>query len=265
MKKTILGMCLLMGCLYAIAQQKKGKPGAKQVHYSTSRLTILAHSTIPGVRVKLTTDSGIIVLRLYDKTPLHRDNFIKLIEQHYFDSLLFHRVIREFMIQGGDPESKYAVAGQMLGNGGPGYTVPAEFDSTLFHKKGVLAAAREGDQVNPAKASSGSQFYIVEGKKFTTFQLEEIENKRSITIPETHKEIYRMIGGTPHLDMNYTVFGEVESGLEVVDRISNVQGDGNNRPLKDIHMKMEIISRPKILPAPTKIKIKRQLKGRIHQ
>src|ERR1035437_10508228 len=108
-----------------------------------------ATSKIPGARVKLTTDSGVIILRLYDKTPLHRDNFVKLVKEHYFDSLLFHRVINHFMIQGGDPDSRHAKPGQLLGDGGPAYTIPAEFDSTLFHKKGVLAAAREGDDVNP--------------------------------------------------------------------------------------------------------------------
>src|SRR5665811_817139 len=119
-----------------------------------------ATSGLPGTRVKLTTDSGVIILRLYDKTPLHRDNFIKLVKQHYFDSLLFHRVIKNFMIQGGDPDSKNAKPGILLGNGGPSYTIPAEFDTSLLHKKGVLASAREGDNINPKKARSGSQFYI---------------------------------------------------------------------------------------------------------
>jgi cyclophilin family peptidyl-prolyl cis-trans isomerase len=117
---------------------------------------------VPGTRIKVTTDSGVMVIRLYDKTPQHRDNFIKLVNEHFFDSLLFHRVISEFMIQGGDPQSKYAQPGQMLGSGDIGYTIPAEFDTTLFHKKGALAAARTP---NPAKASSGCQFYIVQGKK----------------------------------------------------------------------------------------------------
>src|SRR5438128_643848 len=135
-------------------------------------------TNLPGSRVKLTTDSGIVILRLYDKTPLHRDNFIKLVKGHYFDSLLFHRVINHFMIQGGDPQSKNALPKIQLGNGGPGYTIPAEFDSTLFHKKGVLAAAREGDNVNPKKASSGSQFYIVQGKVFTDAGLDSVEKFR---------------------------------------------------------------------------------------
>ncbi|MEO7293089.1 MAG: peptidylprolyl isomerase [Ginsengibacter sp.] len=202
-----------------------------------------ATSKIPGARVKLTTDSGVIVLRLYNQTPLHRDNFLKLVKQHYFDSLLFHRVIKNFMIQGGDPVSKNAKPGILLGDGGPKYTIPAEFDTSLFHKKGVLAAAREGDNVNPKKASSGSQFYIVQGKKFTDAGLDSVETFRlkGRKLPLSHREVYKTIGGTPHLDMNYTVFGEVESGLEVVDKIASAARDSNNRPLNDIRMKMKIV------------------------
>ena len=202
-----------------------------------------AGSKIPGARVKLTTDSGVIVLRLYNQTPLHRDNFLKLVKQHYFDSLLFHRVIKNFMIQGGDPDSKNAKPGILLGNGGPSYTIPAEFDTSLFHKKGVLAAAREGDNVNPKKASSGSQFYIVQGKKFTDAGLDSVETFRlkGRKLPIAHREVYKTIGGAPHLDMNYTVFGEVESGLEVVDKIASASRDSNNRPLTDIRMKMKIL------------------------
>ncbi len=204
-----------------------------------------AGSKIPGARVKLTTDSGVIVLRLYNQTPLHRDNFLKLVKQHYFDSLLFHRVIKNFMIQGGDPDSKNAKPGILLGNGGPSYTIPAEFDTSLFHKKGVLAAAREGDNVNPKKASSGSQFYIVQGKKFTDAGLDSVETFRlkGRKLPLSYREVYKTIGGAPHLDMNYTVFGEVESGLEVVDKIASAARDSNNRPLNDIRMKMRIIKK----------------------
>jgi cyclophilin family peptidyl-prolyl cis-trans isomerase len=189
-------------------------------------------------RVRIITDSGDIVIKLYNQTPLHRDNFIKLVKEHYFDSLLFHRVINRFMIQGGDPDSKHAKPGQMLGDGGPGYTIPAEFDSTLFHKKGVLAAAREGDDVNPKKASSASQFYIVQGKKFTDEDFKTLQTKRGVVVPEWKKETYRTIGGTPHLDMNYTVFGEVVSGLEVIDKIALAKTDANNRPIQDIRMKI---------------------------
>lgn len=202
-----------------------------------------ANSAYSPSRIQLATDSGVIVLRLYNKTPLHRDNFIKLVKQHYFDSLLFHRVIQNFMIQGGDPNSKNALPRIQLGNGGPGYTIPAEFDSTLFHKKGVLAAARTGDNQNPTKASSGSQFYIVQGKVFNDAGLDSVETFRlkGRKLPLAHREVYKTIGGTPHLDMNYTVFGEVESGLAVVDKIASAARDSNNRPFTDIRIKMKII------------------------
>lgn len=195
---------------------------------------------IPGVRVKLTTDSGVIVIRLYDKTPKHRDNFIKLATEHFFDSLLFHRVINGFMIQGGDPQSKNAIPGTMLGNGDIGYTIPAEFDTSLFHKKGALAAARTD---NPAKASSGCQFYIVQGKKWLDADLNNLEMQRGTKYSPAQRNIYKTIGGTPQLDMGYTVFGEVESGLEVIDKIASVLTNGYpyDRPLGDVHMKIEVI------------------------
>jgi cyclophilin family peptidyl-prolyl cis-trans isomerase len=211
----------------------------------TTGTTTSSPKSLSGPTVKLITDSGTMVIMLYNRTPLHRDNFIKLVKQHYYDSLLFHRVIHHFMIQGGDPDSKNAKPGEMLGNGGPKYTIPAEFDSTLFHKKGVLAAAREGDDVNPRKASSGSQFYIVQGKVFTDAELDQLATKKKITIPEYRRKFYRTIGGTPHLDMNYTVFGEVISGMEVIDKIASAKTDPNNRPLKDIRMKIVFLSNGK--------------------
>ena len=193
------------------------------------------------MRVKIETDSGTIVVRLYDSTPLHRDNFVKLVKEDFYDGLLFHRVIENFMIQGGDPKSKNAAQGIPLGEGGLSYTIPAEFDSTLFHKKGALAMAREGDNVNPEKASSSTQFYLVEGKRLTDEELDQMEERFKITIPENHREVYRTIGGTPFLDMKYTVFGEVESGLEVIDKIAHMPKDRRNRPLTDIKMKISII------------------------
>ena len=207
--------------------------------------TRTATSKLRQPRIKLTTDSGVIVLRLYNQTPLHRDNFLKLVKQHYFDNLLFHRVIKNFMIQGGDPNSKNALPHIQLGNGGPNYTIPAEFDTSLFHKKGVLAAAREGDNVNPLKASSGSQFYIVQGKVFTDAGLDSVETFRlkGRKLPVAHREVYKTIGGAPHLDLNYTVFGEVESGLEVVDKIASASRDSNNRPFVDIRMKMRLLKK----------------------
>ncbi len=192
------------------------------------------------IQVMLTTDYGTMVLKLYNRTPLHRDNFVKLVKQHFYDSLLFHRVIKSFIIQGGDPESKYAKQKQVLGEGSLNYTIPAEFDTALFHKKGALAAAREPDADNPKKRSSSTQFYIVEGKTFTDAEMDKMEEKLKIKIPENHRSIYRTIGGTPFLDMNYTVFGEVETGLDVVDKIAAAAKDANNRPFQDIRMKMVI-------------------------
>jgi len=201
--------------------------------------------------VELVTNYGNIVLRLNDSAPLHRDNFIRLVKTAYYDSVLFHRVINRFMIQSGDPESKHAEKGQPLGNGGPKYTIPAEFRVTLFHRKGVLAAARDGDDVNPEKASSGSQFYIVQGKKFTDAGLDSVETYRlkGRKIPADQREVYKTIGGTPHLDQGYTVFGEVVSGLDVVDSIAAVptsKDEDRDRPLEDVRIiKAHLIKRIK--------------------
>ena len=200
--------------------------------------------------VLIQTTMGDIVIRLSDSTPLHRDNFLKLVKVGYYDSILFHRVIKDFMVQAGDPNSKRAAAGQPLGNGGPGYTVPAEFRTTLFHKKGVLSAARTGDNVNPTKASSGSQFYIVQGKAFTEGALDSLETMRlNRKIPPAQREVYKTIGGTPHLDQGYTVFGEVIKGLDVVDKIAAVQtssGQDRDRPLQDVRIiKTKLVKRKK--------------------
>jgi peptidyl-prolyl cis-trans isomerase B (cyclophilin B) len=199
--------------------------------------------------VELETTQGNIVLRLYDSTPLHRDNFLRLVKEGFYDSILFHRVIQNFMIQAGDPESKRAPAGQPLGNGGPDYTIPAEFRPSLFHKKGVLAAAREGDQINPLKASSGSQFYIVQGKKFTDHDLDSIEIHRlnGRKIPAEYREFYKTAGGTPQLDQNYTIFGEVVKGYEVVEKIAAVatsKAEDKDRPLENVRiLKARLIKR----------------------
>lgn len=198
----------------------------------------IAPIKIAGTRIKITTDSGVIVVLLYDKTPLHRDNFTKLVNNHFYDSLLFHRVIAGFMIQGGDPESKNAASDQHLGKGDVGYTIPAEFDSTLFHKKGALAAARTN---NAQKASSGCQFYIVQGKKYTEEALSAIEQQRGLYFSPAKRKSYALVGGTPMLDMNYTVFGEVEVGLEVIDRIAQAQKNNFDRPIADIRMKLETL------------------------
>jgi cyclophilin family peptidyl-prolyl cis-trans isomerase len=248
-----------------------------------------------GKVVEITTTYGVMKFRLYDETPLHRDNFIKLADSNYFDSLLFHRVINEFMIQGGDPDSKGAPEGMELGNGGPGYDIPAEFVPGLYHKKGVLAAAREGDSVNPSRSSSGSQFYIVQGRIFDSLQIRQFEAKRmqqfrieeykryisqpenkpllleyvdalnakdmtrvmemidaadSIITPriqpyaytEEQIKMYTTIGGTPHLDYAYTVFGEMIEGFEVLDLIAAVKTDAKNRPVRDVVMSVRVVN-----------------------
>ena len=241
-----------------------------------------------GIKVEIKTTAGEITILLYNATPLHQQNFIKLVKENFYDGVLFHRVIKEFMIQTGDPDSKTAAKGQALGSGGPGYTIDAEFKPELFHKKGALSAARTGDQMNPEKKSSGSQFYIVQGKKYEDLELQQIEDQlkmgayvplirnylatdaetmakvqakqqagdqtgldslinsiviklkaenpeiKEFSFSEKQKEVYKTIGGTPFLDANYTVFGEVLEGLEIIDKIAQVATDKSDRPLEDV-------------------------------
>jgi cyclophilin family peptidyl-prolyl cis-trans isomerase len=199
--------------------------------------------------VLIQTNKGDIVVRLSDSTPLHRDNFLKLVKQHYYDSLLFHRVMEHFMIQGGDPNSKVAKKGQPLGNGGPEYKIPAEFRPTLFHKRGVIAAARMGDDVNPEKVSNGSQFYIVQGRVYSDFSLDSVETYRlkGRKLPLAHREVYKTLGGAPHLDQGYTIFGEVVKGMNIIDSIAATptsKGNDRNRPLVDVRIeKMKLVRR----------------------
>lgn len=199
--------------------------------------------------VLLQTNYGDLLLRLSDLTPQHRDNFIKLVKSQYYNGVLFHRVIRSFMIQSGDPGSRKAPGGKPLGEGGPPYTVPAEFNASLFHRKGALAAAREGDAVNPQKASSGSQFYIVQGKVWSSGALDTLEIKRlnGRTIPAARREVYTTVGGTPHLDQNYTVFGQLVTGYEVLDKIAAVstsKGKDHDRPIWNVRIiKAKMIKR----------------------
>lgn len=188
------------------------------------------------------TAYGNIELKLYEETPLHSNNFSKLVSQGFYDGILFHRVIPEFMIQGGDPYSAHAKTGELLGDSTIGYTIPAEFKPNIYHKRGVIAAAREGDDINPDKASDGAQFFLVEGKVWEKDSLLAYANKRDFTLNEKQIELYTTIGGTPHLDGNYTVFGEITSGFEVVEKISHVSRDNNNRPHKDIKMTIKAIT-----------------------
>jgi cyclophilin family peptidyl-prolyl cis-trans isomerase len=195
-----------------------------------------------GTRIVIETSMGNISLLLYDETPLHRDNFIKLVKDGYYDGQLFHRVIRDFMIQGGDPNSKHAGSGEMLGLGGPAYTIPAEFNFRFYHKSGALAAARRGDEVNPKKESAGSQFYIVVGEKLSKAQLDDMVNK-GIHRPFSEQQIkdYTTLGGAPHLDGAYTIFGEVTGGMDVVEKISTMPTDPYERPLQDIKYTIKIV------------------------
>lgn len=242
--------------------------------------------------VVIETTLGTIKVKLYNDTPLHRDNFIKLVKEGFYNDLLFHRVIKNFMIQGGDPESKNASAGKQLGVGGPGYTLPAEIKyPERFHKRGALSAARQGDEVNPEKKSSRSQFYIVWGEVYSDGKLDAIEKQLTqmqeqkifhalaathrseiinlrrnrdqeglyalqeelikqtqkkmkelgpVRLTAEQRQVYKTVGGTPHLDGDYTVFGEVKEGLDVVEKIQQVQTGNADRPVKDIRMNMKI-------------------------
>ena len=186
--------------------------------------------------VIMETSMGEIVLKLYGETPIHRDNFLKLAQDRVYDGLLFHRVIKNFMIQGGDPKSRDAKPGQPLGDGTLGYTLPAEFRPNLFHKRGALCAARQGDNVNPKKESSASQFYIVQGNRWDEKQLDMMSERMGKKFSPEQRKVYTTVGGTPHLDGDYTVFGEVIKGMDVIDKISQVKCDRMDRPVEDVRI-----------------------------
>lgn len=200
--------------------------------------------------VEIKTTAGRMVVELYNETPAHRDNFLKLVREHYYDSTLFHRVIPGFMVHGGDPDSRKAVDRTVpLGQGGPGHTLPAEIRPALIHRRGALAAARAGDDVNPGKRSSGSQFYIVQGRTWSPSDLEQLEARMNSNRPDSTKvhytpdqvATYKVLGGAPHLDGGYTVFGQVVTGMEVLDLIANQPCDGMDRPLADIRVWMRVL------------------------
>ena len=207
---------------------------------TAATLTTTATTT---AEVLLETTAGNIRIALYDETPLHRDNFLKLTKAHEYDSLLFHRVIKDFMIQGGDIKSRHAQPGQRLGSGSYDYTVEGEFRlPAIFHRRGAVAMAREGDRTNPERRSSSTQFYIVWGRKYSEAQLDRIQERLDAMTQGTVKltpemmEVYQTVGGTPHLDGQYTVFGEVVEGMDVLERIQQMQTDPNDRPLEDVRI-----------------------------
>jgi len=191
--------------------------------------------------VTIETDFGTMKAELYNSTPKHKENFVKLVKESFYDDLLFHRIIQGFMIQGGDPQSRGAAPGQALGMGGPGYTLEAEIGAPHF--KGTLAAARTGGAANPDKRSSGSQFYIVHGNVQTDATLNNFENQHGIKYNESQREKYKTLGGTPMLDTDYTVFGELVSGFDVLDKIAAAHKAPGDRPVEDIKMKVRLSSK----------------------
>ena len=194
-----------------------------------------ASSQTPAHTLLIETNKGKMKCILYEQTPMHADNFIQLVNDGTYNGVLFHRVIKDFMIQTGDPDSKNAAKGALVGSGGPAYRVPAEFHPDLYHKTGALAAARQGDQANPNRESNGSQFYIVQGEVFSDEQLDQMEISGShIKFTAEQRMLYKTLGGTPHLDYGYTVFGEVTEGIEVIDAIAAEPTDERDRPLEDV-------------------------------
>lgn len=240
MRNKKVAFLIIFSALVFVACSQKP---AKDVDNQSESAAIESPVPEDSSYVLIETDFGNITVRLYNETPRHRDNFLKLVNEGFYDGLLFHRVIKNFMIQGGDPKSKDAQPGQMLGDGGLPYTVPAEFVPTLFHKKGALAAARQGDNVNPNKESSSCQFYIVQGNVWNPNQLKMMEYQMQKHFSQEQIDAYTTIGGTPHLDGDYTVFGEVVEGLDVVDKIAAVQCGQFDRPVKDVKMKMKVIQK----------------------
>lgn len=231
MKKILTLMLLLLVCQLTMAQ--KGKKKDKNADKTEISANSDTKQNTKNTMILLETTKGNIKIELYNDTPVHSNNFVKLTKEGYYDGMLFHRVIEGFMIQGGDPDSKTAAPGERLGSGGPGYTLPAEIIPNHFHKRGAIAAARTGDQGNPMRRSSGSQFYIVHGQKTPASQLKAY-SRYGFEFSDEQLKTYEEIGGAPTLDAQYTVFGEVVDGMEVVDMIATAQKDGADRPKEDI-------------------------------
>lgn len=235
MKKTaIYCIALIIIALSACSSPKKVKTENDPATQENNTLKSQNNNTDKMTQVLLKTTFGDIVIALYDDTPAHKANFVKLVNEKFYDGVLFHRIIKGFMIQGGDPDSKTAKSGQRLGSGDVGYTIPAEFVAGRIHKRGAVAAARMGDNVNPQKASSGCQFYIVDGTVYDKDKLNMLTQRTGKTFTPEQVEAYTTIGGAPFLDGDYTVFGEVVKGMEIVDKIAEQQKDGADRPVEDI-------------------------------
>ena len=235
MKKALV-YCIALSVivLTSCSSPKKVKTESASDTPETVEKSTPNQNTQAMTKVLLKTTFGDITFALYDDTPQHRDNFRKLVNEKFYDGVLFHRIIQGFMIQGGDPDSKTAKPGQRLGSGDVGYTIPAEFVPAHFHKRGAVCAARMGDNVNPQKASSGCQFYIVDGTVYDNDKLNMIAQRTGKIFTPEQVQAYTTVGGAPFLDGDYTVFGEVISGMEVVDKIASQQKDGADRPLEDI-------------------------------
>lgn len=234
--KRIFYSCIVLSiiALASCSSPKKVKTEDASATTGATEQTSSKNNTQMMTKVLFKTTFGDITVALYDDTPQHKANFIKLVNDKFYDGVLFHRIIKGFMIQGGDPNSKTAKAGQRLGDGDVGYTIPAEFVAGHYHKRGALAAAREPDQANPQKASSGCQFYIVDGTVYDNDKMTLIAQRTGKTFSPEQVQAYTTVGGAPWLDGDYTVFGEVIKGMDVVDKIAGQQKDGNDRPLEDI-------------------------------
>jgi cyclophilin family peptidyl-prolyl cis-trans isomerase len=242
-KRWVLVFLLFIG--FEAFSQKTFRPYTKQEITAIRKYRKVISSKESSYHVLILTDMGDMVVKLYNETPFHRDNFINKVKSGFYDSLLFHRVINNFMIQGGDPSSKKAVASQSLGSGSaPGERIPAEFrtENGIYHKRGVLAAARDN---NPQKASSNCQFYIVQRPVWRATELDSTVTQRNLTINDAQKKIYTTVGGTPHLDGAYTVFGELVAGWEVLDKIAATKTNRSDRPEHDIRMRMFLLREPK--------------------
>ncbi len=231
--KKVIGLYILLTiiALNSCSAQSGRKSGKEKAVAEAKAETETKSEKMTEVLIK--TSKGNIRIALYNETPQHRDNFIKLVKENYYDNVLFHRIIKNFMIQTGDPDSKTAKPGQRLGSGGPGYRIPAEFVPTVYHRRGAVAAARDN---NPAKSSSASQFYIVDGQVYDNTYLDMVEQRTGKRFNAEQREIYTTVGGAPFLDGDYTVFGQVLSGMEVVDKIAAQPKDANDRPVEDIRI-----------------------------